>query len=195
MQFRPSPLALDGSVNEQRFHAVYKFMADRRIVCILANVFFLIYSLELQYAYAGWRLPSGKFSYSIFIFPMRNSFAGAVFPEGLPDLPGSGNTLDIRSSVEEAKPHPLSGTNIPPALLARLQGLDPAKQTQFLTQFMRAQQDHIRRQQSQQAYNASSQALNSLGMSMGPNPYGTVTNIPANLHVKYPLGCLGILYR
>lgn len=183
MQFRPDPRAPDGSVNEQKFRRVYKFMADCRIVCIPSGILFPIHSLELQYSYAGWQLPSGKFSYNIFIFPVHNSFAGAVFPEGLPDLPGSGNALDVQSSVEEAKPHPSSGSNIPPALLARMQGLDPAQQAQFFAQIMRDQLRRQQLQQTQQPHNASSQALNSLGMSIPTNPYGTVANIPAALHV------------
>lgn len=151
------------------------------------DISFPIYSLEIQYAYAGWQLPSGKFSYNIVIFPMGSSFAGAVFPDGVPDLPGSGNALDGQSSTEEAKPQSLSGMNFPPAFVARMQGLEPAKQRQLLARFFQAQQqEQLRRQQlqqTQQPHTAPSQALNSLGRSTPPNPYSTVANIPAGLHV------------
>ncbi|KAH0833161.1 hypothetical protein J3R83DRAFT_12188 [Lanmaoa asiatica] len=171
VRFGPSPRAPDGSVNELKFHELSKFMADHRV-----------------YAYAGWQLPSGKFSYNIIIFSVGSSFAGAVFPEGLSDLPGSGNTLDVQPAVEEAKPQPSSGLNFPPALIARMQGLEPAKQRQLFAHFIRAQQqEQLRRQQlqqtqqTQQTHTASSQTLNSLGMS--PSQYGAVANIPAGLNV------------
>lgn len=118
---------------------------------------------------------------------MASSFAGAVFPDGVPDLPGSGNVLDGQPSAEEAKPQPLSGMTFPPAFIARMQSLEPAKQKQLLAHFLRAQhQEQLRRQQlqqTQQPHTASSQALNSLGISTPPNPYSTVVNIPAGLHV------------
>ncbi|KAG8213163.1 hypothetical protein J3R82DRAFT_11572 [Butyriboletus roseoflavus] len=171
IRFGSSPRAPDGSVNEQRFHTLYKFMAEHRV-----------------YAYAGWQLPSGKFSYNIVIFPMASCFAGAVFPDGVPDLPGSGNVLDIQPPVEEAKPRSLSGFNFTPALRARMQGLEPAKQKQLIAHFLRAQQQEQLRlqqlQQTQQPYTASSQTLNSLGISTPPNPYGTSANIPVGLHAN-----------
>ena len=182
VQFKPNPRAPDGSVNEQKFHAVHKFMADRRIVRILRDVSFLNYSPSLQYAYAGWHLPSGKFSYNMFIFPMGTSFAGAVFSEGIPDLPGSGNILDVQPSADEMKTQPLRGLNIHPAILARIQGIEPAKRKQMFTQ-LREQMLRQQLQQTQQPHNASGQAPNSLGMSMPANMYGTVASVPAGLHV------------
>ncbi|KAG6373305.1 hypothetical protein JVT61DRAFT_6443 [Boletus reticuloceps] len=167
MQFIPNPRAPNASINEQRFQALYNFMSEHRI-----------------YAYAGWQLPSGKFSYNIFIFATHKGFVGAVFPDGLPDLPGSGNTLDVQPSVQEAKPP--SGITIPPALLARMQGLDPATQRQLLAHCLQLQQqERLRRQQlqTQQPHTASGQALGSLGMSIPPNPY-SVPNIPAGLHTN-----------
>lgn len=188
MRFGPSPRAPDGSVNEQKFHAIYKFMAEHRVVCILYRYFIPIYSLELQYAFGGWQLPSGKFSYNIVIFPVASTFIGAVFPDGIPDLPGSGNALDVQFSAGEAKPQPLSGISLPPAFIARMQGLEPAKQKQLLAHFLRAQQqEQLRRQQlqqTQQPHAASSQALNSFGISTPSNPFGTVVNVPVGLHVS-----------
>ena len=37
MQFKPNPRAPDGSMNEQRFHALIKFMEDRRIVGLICQ--------------------------------------------------------------------------------------------------------------------------------------------------------------
>lgn len=37
MQFRPNPRAPDGSMNEQRFHALRKYMEDHRIVGIFCQ--------------------------------------------------------------------------------------------------------------------------------------------------------------
>ena len=115
-------------------------------------------------------------------------FAGIVFPDGLPDLPGNGNVLEISPPVAEAKPpQMLSGLTFPPALMAHMQGLEPAKQRELLGHFLRLQQqERLRRQQlqqAQQAHPASGQA-NSLGMSIPPNPMGTVTSISPGLHVS-----------
>ena len=118
---------------------------------------------------------------------MGNSFAGAVFPDGIPDLPGNGNTLDVPPSVEEAKPQLSNGLAIPPALIARMHGLEPAKQRQLFAHFIRVQQEQLRRQQpqqTQQLHTAPSQTLGSLGMSIPPNPYSAVAGIPAGLHVS-----------
>lgn len=184
IQFKSNARGPDGAGSDQMFRALHKFMVERRIVCTLLNISFAIDLLELQYAYTGWRLPSGKFLYSIFIFPKSNIFVGAVFPEGLPDLPGSGNTLDAPFLVEEAKPQPSSGPNMTAAAWARMHAGDPAKR-QLLAQMLRVQQElHRQRlQQGQQPHNASGQALNPLGMSMPANAYGAVANIPAGLHV------------
>lgn len=114
---------------------------------------------------------------------MASCFAGAVFPEGVPDLPGNGNVLDVQPPVEEAKPRPI---NLPPALVARMQSLEPAKQRQFLEQFVRVHQEQLRLQQLQQAqqhFTASSPTLNSLGISMPPNPYNSGANALAGSHV------------
>ncbi|KAF8558098.1 hypothetical protein OG21DRAFT_1481638 [Imleria badia] len=169
MKFIPNPHAPDGSVNEQKFLALNKSMTEHRM-----------------YAYAGWQLPSGKFSYNIFIFPMERSFAGAVFPDGIPDLPGSGNALDVQPSPAEVKPQLLNGLTFPPAFLARMQGLEPAKQKQVLAHIIRVQQqEQLRRQQLQQVqqpHTASGQASSSLGMSMSLNPYTSMPNISAGLH-------------
>ncbi|KAF8134853.1 hypothetical protein EV363DRAFT_1396322 [Boletus edulis] len=166
MQFIPNPRAPNASINEQRFQALYNFMSEHRI---------------------DGSLPSGKFSYNIFIFATHKGFVGAVFPDGLPDLPGSGNTLDVQPSVQEAKPLLLNGITIPPALLARMQGLDPATQRQLLAHCLQLQQqERLRRQQlqTQQPHTASGQALGSLGMSIPPNQYNMVPNIPAGLHTN-----------
>jgi len=119
---------------------------------------------------------------------MQNSFAGAVFPDGLPDLPGSGNALDLQPSVEGSKPQLYGGLPLPPAFIARMQGLEPAKQKQLLAYVVRLQQqEQLRRQQlqqTQQSHAASGQALNSFGASIPPNPYSAVANAPAGLHVS-----------
>lgn len=114
--------------------------------------------------------------------------AGTVFPDGIPDLPGSGNVLDTQPPVEQAKPRPPSGLPLPQWLLARMQGLELAKQKQLLAQFVRSQHvDQLRRQQlqqTQQSHNTPGQSLNSLGMTVPQNPYTAVANIPAGLHVS-----------
>ena len=121
---------------------------------------------------------------------MHNSFAGAVFPDGLPDLPGSGNALDVQAPVEEVKPQLLSGLTLPAALIARMQGLEPAKQRQLFAHFIRVQQqqEQLRRQQlqqNQQLHTASGQTLGSPAMmSIPPHPYSAVASIPAGLHVS-----------
>ncbi|KAF9243561.1 hypothetical protein BU15DRAFT_43066 [Melanogaster broomeanus] len=142
LQFRPSPRASEGPINEQMFFSLNKLMTVRRL-----------------YAYAGWQLPSGKFSYNILIFPMGPSFAGAVFPDGLPDLPGTGNI-----------------PNIPQAVMARLQGLDPAQQKQVLVHFARVQHEQLLRQRQQQqqqqqhAQTVTGLDLGALGMPIPANP-------------------------
>jgi hypothetical protein len=119
---------------------------------------------------------------------MGNSFAGAVFPDGLPDLPGSGNALEVQPTVEEAKPQPLSGLTIPPALIARMQGVEPARQRQIFAHYLRVQQEQLRRQQLQQTQQlhstAPGQSVGSLGISIPPNPYSAVAGIPAGVHVS-----------
>ena len=116
---------------------------------------------------------------------MLTFFAGAVFPDGLPDLPGSGNALDIPLLVAEANPpQVLSGFTFPPALMARIQGLEPAKQRELLAHFIRLQQqERLRLQQTQQARPASGQ-VNLSGMSIPPNPLGVVPSVPPGLHVS-----------
>jgi mediator of RNA polymerase II transcription subunit 25 len=172
MKFACNPRIPDAPMNEQRFQALTKFMHDHRIC-----------------ACAGWPLPSGKSSYNIFFFAMGPGFlAGTVFPDGIPDLPGSGNVLDTQPPVEQAKPRPPSGLPLPQWLLARMQGLELAKQKQLLAQFVRSQHvDQLRRQQlqqTQQSHNTPGQSLNSLGMTIPQNPYTAVANIPAGLHAN-----------
>ncbi|KAH7884579.1 hypothetical protein F5I97DRAFT_1929424 [Phlebopus sp. FC_14] len=133
LQFKPNSRAADTSTNEKNFLSLIKLMSERRI-----------------YACAGWRLPSGQFSDNILIFPMGNSFAGAAFPlTGLPDLPGKANAQDVANPLEAQKPQIQGATAIPP-LLARLQGLDPARRAQVMQQFVKARQEQQRRRQSQQ---------------------------------------------
>ena len=111
-------------------------------------------------------------------------FVGIVFSDGLPDLPGNGNVLEISPPVAEAKPpQMLSGLTFPPALMAHMQGLEPAKQKELLEQCILLLQRQLRLQQTQQAHPASGQ-VNSLGMSIPPNPMGTVTSISPGLHVS-----------
>lgn len=111
-----------------------------------------------------------------------------MFPDGIPDLPGSGNSLDVQPLAAEAKLQLFNGLNLPPAFLARMQGLEPAKQKQLLAHIIRIQQqEQLRRQQlqqTQQLHTTSGQASNSLGMSMPPNPYTVVPNISTSLHVS-----------
>ncbi|KAF8838598.1 hypothetical protein BDN67DRAFT_971308 [Paxillus ammoniavirescens] len=165
VQFRPSPRAPEGSTNEQMFHSLNKLMADRRL-----------------YAYAGWQLPSGKFSYNILIFSMGPTFAGAIFPDGLPDLPGNGNIPEPHEPTGEAPKLPLlSGLNIPPMVMARLQGLDPAQQKQLLARFAREQLLRQRQQQQQQ------QAQMILGQDLGagiPMPANQYNTAAANIPVR-----------
>ncbi|KIK94223.1 hypothetical protein PAXRUDRAFT_143360 [Paxillus rubicundulus Ve08.2h10] len=160
VQFRPSPRAPEGPINEQMFHSLNKLMAERRL-----------------YAYAGWQLPSGKFSYNILIFSMGSTLAGAIFPDGLPDLPGNGNIPEPHERTGEAPKLPLpSGLNIPPMVMTRLQGLDPAQQKQVLVHFARAQQEQRlkhRQQQQQQAHMTLGQDLGALGIPMPAIQYNT----------------------
>jgi hypothetical protein len=139
-----------------------------------------------QYAYAGWQLPSGKFSYNILIFSMVSTFAGAIFPDGLPDLPGNGNVPELHEPTGEAPKLPLpSGLNIPPMVMARLQGLDPAQQKQVLAHFAREQllrqRQQQQQQQQQQAQMILGQDLGALGIPMPANQYNTAAaNIPVS---------------
>ncbi|KAG9315132.1 hypothetical protein JVU11DRAFT_4255 [Chiua virens] len=170
MQFKPNPRVPDAPLNEQKFQGLKKHMLDRRM-----------------FAYAGWQLPSGTFSYNIRYFSNWAQFRWGSVPEGIPDFPGGVNALDNQPPAAEVKPLAFGAPNFPPALKARLQGLEPAKQRQLLAQWIRASQEHLRRQQlqqTQQVHNTSGQALNTLGMSIPPNMYNTVANIPAGLQLN-----------
>jgi len=151
IQFKANLRVPDGSMNEQKFQALYKFMVESRI-----------------YAYTGLQIPSGKSIY-IVIFPLQSCFIGVIFLDNLPDLPGSGNALD-GAPPEVAEPLPLSGLNLPPEILARVQTLEPAKQRQFVAQLLARAR---RQQQIQQV-----QAANSHGM---PIPYQAIATMPPGL--------------
>ncbi|KAL4066797.1 hypothetical protein J3A83DRAFT_4190032 [Scleroderma citrinum] len=170
VQFHPSFRPNDQTLNNQNFLSLIKLMSDRHI-----------------YAYTGWPLPNGNYSDNMVIFPTHKSFAGAVFPlTGLPDLPGHGNTLETsKPPVDGRAIRDLSGLNFPPALIARLQNLDPVKQAQVIMQIQQAQiQRH--QQQQLQAQSQTMQMLPTQDMGMSNINAVTTGNMGMNFHPNAP---------
>lgn len=146
-----SPRANDQASNNQSFASLIKLMGDRHI-----------------YAYTGWPLPNANYSDNMVIFPVNTNFLGAVFPTtGLPNLPGRGNTLEPVKPPADLR-GVLSSLNLPPVVVAQLQGLDPAKQKELILQFVRRAQLH-RQQQHQQMPPQPTLPVQEMGTMGTPN--------------------------
>ncbi|KAI5998822.1 hypothetical protein EDD15DRAFT_2363680 [Pisolithus albus] len=164
VRFVLSSRANDPASNDaQSLQSLVKLMSERRI-----------------YAYAGWKLPNGNLSNNIVIFLIGGVFNGAVFPvTGLPDLPGSGNTL------EPVKPAlgPRDLSQLPPHILAQLQALDPVKREHVLNAFrMQVQQQ----QQQQQSQSQLLQALPTQDATLGSLNANAMAPAAGNMPMALP---------
>lgn len=167
VRFVLSSRANDPASNDaQSFQSLMKLMNERHI-----------------YAYAGWKLPNGNLSNNIVIFPFGGILNGAVFPvTGLPDLPGSGNTLEpVKPALGPHAARDLG--HLPPNLLAQLQALDPVKREHVLNAMRMQIQQQQQQSQSQlsQAPPTQDATLGSLNASaMAPTAGNMPMALPPN---------------
>ncbi|KAI6042458.1 hypothetical protein EDC04DRAFT_2658214 [Pisolithus marmoratus] len=160
------------SNNSQSFQSLINLMSQHHI-----------------YAYAAWKLPNGHFANNIVIFPMGTFLGGAVFPvTGLPDLPGSGNTLE---AVQPASgPHVVRDLScFPPVAATHLQALDPVKREQFIKQYMMRVQLPLQQQQSQPQ---SMQVLSTQDATLGTLNANAMAPPVGNMSMALPPNVSGV---